>query len=236
MFKREHHQRIALILQELNAELLRAHGCLFGGGTAIALRYGEYRQSVDIDFIVSDLAGYRELRQLVRRENSVTSLWQSTDPPFREERQPLTDQYGIRTRLAAQDVVVKFEIVLEGRITLESPSSSDEVCGISCLTIGDMACRKLLANSDRWNDDSVFSRDLVDLAHLPLTKPIATAAISKAESAYGSSIRTDFHKALQKLKHQPGWLERCRAALALESPRAVLWQKLNHLDKLVATC
>ncbi|MGZ3426818.1 MAG: nucleotidyl transferase AbiEii/AbiGii toxin family protein, partial [Caldimonas sp.] len=48
MFEREHHRRIAAILQALDAELLAASHCLFGGGTAMALRYGEYRESVDI--------------------------------------------------------------------------------------------------------------------------------------------------------------------------------------------
>ena len=33
-----------------------------------ALRYGEYRESVDIDFLVSDLASYRHLRNLVREQ------------------------------------------------------------------------------------------------------------------------------------------------------------------------
>ncbi|MGK0399132.1 MAG: putative nucleotidyltransferase component of viral defense system [Gammaproteobacteria bacterium] len=37
--------------------LLKQHNYLFAGGTAIALRYGEYRESVDIDF----LASYRYL-------------------------------------------------------------------------------------------------------------------------------------------------------------------------------
>ncbi|MGZ5132535.1 MAG: nucleotidyl transferase AbiEii/AbiGii toxin family protein, partial [Caldimonas sp.] len=46
-FEREHHRRIAAILQALDAELLAASHCLFGGGTAMALRYGEYRESVD---------------------------------------------------------------------------------------------------------------------------------------------------------------------------------------------
>ena len=44
MFRLEHHHRIAGLLDQLNAELLRQHHCLFGGGTAIALRYGEFRQ------------------------------------------------------------------------------------------------------------------------------------------------------------------------------------------------
>lgn len=55
LFERLHHQRIAHVLGALNGPLLRANNCLFGGGTAIALRYGEYRESVDIDFLVSDL-------------------------------------------------------------------------------------------------------------------------------------------------------------------------------------
>ena len=36
--------------------------------------------------------------------------------------------------------------------------------GFSALTILDMAACKLLANSDRWADDGVFSRVLTDLA------------------------------------------------------------------------
>lgn len=66
MFSRDHHNHIATVLESLNSELLRATGCYFGGGTAIALRFGEFRESVDIDFMVSSTSGYRELRELVR--------------------------------------------------------------------------------------------------------------------------------------------------------------------------
>ena len=37
MFEREHHRRVASVLQALDARLLHAHQCLFGGGTALAL-------------------------------------------------------------------------------------------------------------------------------------------------------------------------------------------------------
>lgn len=57
MFERPHHQRIAHVLTALDGDRLRQYGCLFGGGTCIALRYDEYRESVDIDFLVSDAAG-----------------------------------------------------------------------------------------------------------------------------------------------------------------------------------
>jgi nucleotidyltransferase AbiEii toxin of type IV toxin-antitoxin system len=36
------------------------------GGTAIAFRYGEYRESLDLDFPVSDRDGYRALRQRIK--------------------------------------------------------------------------------------------------------------------------------------------------------------------------
>ena len=44
MFTRLHHQRIAKVLESLDADLLKQHNCLFAGGTAIALGYGEYRE------------------------------------------------------------------------------------------------------------------------------------------------------------------------------------------------
>ena len=65
MIEREHHRRVASVLRALDARLLHAQQCLFGGGTALALRYGEYRESVDIDFLVSHREGYRALRQLM---------------------------------------------------------------------------------------------------------------------------------------------------------------------------
>lgn len=142
MLRLEHHRRIATLLGQLKPELLRRHHCLFGGGTAIALRYGEFRQSVDVDLLVSDRQGYRELRQLIRRDNS--------------------------------------------------------------------------------------------LAHLPLTPASWGRALAKAEEAYGDAVRTDLAKALERLQQREGWLERCRQVLAIEAPRAALWQRLINLQRLAA--
>ena len=64
MYSRQHHQKIAHALALLNAPLLRDHDCYFAGGTAIALMFDEYRESVDIDFLVSNLVAYRHLREL----------------------------------------------------------------------------------------------------------------------------------------------------------------------------
>ena len=59
MFGRPHHRRIASVLKALNAETLQDNACLFGGGTAMALRLREYRESIDINYLVSEVEGYR---------------------------------------------------------------------------------------------------------------------------------------------------------------------------------
>ena len=55
MFERPHHRRIAKLLGALDAAKLASHHCFFGGGTAIALLHGEYRESRDVDFLISEL-------------------------------------------------------------------------------------------------------------------------------------------------------------------------------------
>lgn len=233
MFRRDHHRRIAEVLLQLDPRVLGERGCLFGSGTAIALRYGEFRESVDIDFLVSNLEGYRDLRHMIRQASSLKPIFYNQACTIMEEREPLMDQYGIRTRLNVGGKTIKFEIVLEGRVRLDPPSPEDTVCTVSCLTLVDMACSKLLANSDRWNDDGIFSRDLLDLAHLPLKQNQLLNALSKAEGAYGESVQKDLIESLERLLGRAGWLERCRQALKIEDPKAVLWQKLLGLKRQI---
>ena len=152
-FERPHHQRIAHVLSALNGETLVQHGCLFGGGTCIALRYGEYRESVDIDFLVSDAAGYRELRHLLTGPDGLATITHLHAPPLVALREIRADQYGIRTQVQMDGQAIKLEIVREARIALEAPGPDDTLCGVSTLTSLDLAATKLLANSDRQADD-----------------------------------------------------------------------------------
>ncbi|MDY0384749.1 nucleotidyl transferase AbiEii/AbiGii toxin family protein [Trichlorobacter sp.] len=233
MFKRPFHQRIARVLTSLDGDLLKSRHCLFGGGTVIALRFGEYRESVDIDFLVSDLNGYRNVRQRMTADGiSAIMLPGKTD--LLQARGIRADQYGIRTMLSVDDQLIKFEIVLEGRINLAAPSAQDSLCGIATLTTLDMATSKLLANSDRWADDGVFSRDLIDLAMMQPGLPLLRKALAKAEGAYGDTIRSDLEKAIQHIQTRHGWLERCMQAMAMTSPKALVWQRIRTLHKALS--
>jgi len=231
MFSRGHHQKIAIILTALNAELFRSNGCYFGGGTAITFRFGEFRESVDLDFLISDLPSYRRLRQLLTGPGKFASILQTRQTPFPLLHAIRADQYGIRTTLSVAGTPIKFEIVLESRILLDLPGPTDTVCGITTLTPGDMVASKLLANSDRWRDESAFSRDLIDLAMMRPSLKLIRQAIAKAEQAYGNSIREDLAKAIEFIGSHPEHLDRSLQALALNVPKAVLFQNISTLRR-----
>ncbi|WP_093199881.1 nucleotidyl transferase AbiEii/AbiGii toxin family protein [Variovorax sp. YR750] len=230
MFERPHHQRVAQVLASLDANLLAQNRCLFGGGTAIALRHGEYRESVDIDFLVSDIDGYRHLRQLITGTQGLGALARH-GCEIRQSAELRADQYGIRSSVLVSDIEIKFEIVLEARIELELPDAEDRIDDIATLTPLDMAASKLLANSDRWADDSVFSRDIIDLAMMKPGASLLRQAKIKAGRAYGDSIDADLTKAAEALLTRPGRMDRCMAVLQMtpSTTPALLRQRIKAL-------
>lgn len=225
MFRRGHHNRIAHILDCLNSDLLRDAECYFGGGTAIALRFGEFRESVDIDFLISSTSGYRHIRELVKSQG-IAALTIEEVPVVRA---PRADQYGIRTIVEAQGVPIKVEIVSEGRIAFETPGPEDQVRGVATLTCLDLAASKLLANSDHWADTSVFSRDLIDLAMMEPGEMLADA-IGKSSVAYGKSVAADLTAAIDFHRDNPQRLDQCMQALGMHTtPRQTLWERIERL-------
>lgn len=232
MFERPHHRRIARVLEALDADLLAANACLFGGGSAMALRFGEYRESVDIGFLVSQVEGYRHLRQRMTRPEGVGALARA-GRVIQQAREVRADQYGIRTMLQVDGAMIKFEIVLEGRIALEAPGPGDRLCGVATLTLLDMATSKLLANADRWRDDAVMGRDLIDLAMMAPSKALMQQALVKAQGAYGDSVATDLARAMEDLRARPHRLDQCMQALAMTGiSKAALWTRIRALARL----
>ena len=234
MFERARHRRIARLLECLNAELLRANHCWFGGGTAIALRCNEFRESADVDFLVSELQGYRDLRQRMRGARDLAPLLRAGAPQFVLEREARVDQYGIRAFVVVNTEPVKFEIVNEGRIVLDTPARRDVLCGIATLSLTDLAASKLLANSDRWADESIFARDAIDLAMLDLPPRRLATALDKAMAAYGTAVVDDMHAALHQLRERPAWLQHCMRALSIHMPAAAMQENLRRSARRLA--
>jgi hypothetical protein len=119
----------------------------------------------------------------------------------------------------------------KGESRSSRPAIDDRLCGVATLTRLDMAASKLLANSDRWADDAVHSRDLIDLAMMNPPRKLLRGAIEKAGAAYGESIERDLAAAIERLRERPDWLDDCMHALQMTVPRAVLWERLKALKR-----
>ncbi len=171
------------MLRRMNHRMLTETRCWFGGGTAVVLLYGEYRRSLDVDFLCADTNGYREIR------NSVVGG--GTRKLFGEDvvsvREPRADAYGIRMFLEQAGQPIKFEIIREARITLSG--ALDDRLGVPVLGLVDMFAEKLLANADRCMDRSAAYRDAVDLGRLVEAHGrIPAESLEKAMHAYGADI------------------------------------------------
>ncbi len=173
----------------------------------------------------------RALRRLLDARKDLAPIQQEGSALWPLSREVRADEYGIRTMLLVDGQPIKFEIVREGRIEFEQPGRTDVICGISTLTPLDMTVSKMLANADRWGDDGVFSRDLIDLAMMNPRLPLLRQAAAKAEQAYGNSVRNCLDKAIDRFLNRLGHAERCMEVMAMDCPKALLWQRMRGLSR-----
>lgn len=225
MFNLEFHQKILRVLDNLDSEFFDANQIYFGGGTLVSLKHGEYRLSKDIDFICPVGKSFQQLRKAVL-ETGFQALF-VTQEGIALPRDLQANRYGVRFAVTVDAVPIKFEIVAEERITLGDPDYPDW-SPVPCLNRIDIFAEKLLANSDRWADASVQSRDLIDLSILRLAAPIPQEAIQKAQKAY--AVIEPLNRAIQNFQAQPEYRERCFEMLGVQDPVRVI----DGLDLLAA--
>lgn len=227
-FRRPRHLKVWKALESFDAEFLANSCCYFGGGTRIVLASGEYRESADIDFLCADGPGYRKLRNTI----SQNSLGAILKEPLSLSREVRADRYGIRTFLDLDGEPVKFEIISEGRIVLDADPAAEmpvpALDAVSCFA------EKFLANTDRWADQSVLSRDVIDLAFMIKGWGIAVAVtgLERATDAYGEVVAVSLKKATSKLEHDSGYYRRCLRELTISDTRR-LRSGLHALSQLL---
>ncbi len=210
-FSRPRHATVARILGALNAPFLERTRCYFGGGTRIVLALDEYRESADIDFLCSSRNGYRDLRTAI----GSASLGTIASGNLRLAREVIADRYGIRTFIQVGEDKIKFEIVHEGRIEVSGGVQAG--LGVPCLDTDSCFAEKFLANSDRWNDESFLSRDVVDLAFMieGWGRASFLRGLAVARSAYGESTAAAARFAAKKLLGEKDYFKRCVQGLRL---------------------
>ena len=222
MFERPEHRLVWAVLQGLRAAKLSEHGLIFGGGTRIVLELGEYRVSKDIDFVCSRPDGYAELRLAAKRRSFDALFTAEGQARLKFPREIRVDQYGIRFAVGDGEDLLRVELIREARIDLD-PGERPAWSPVDCLSIADCYAEKLLANSDRWGDRQVHSRDLIDLAILRAKLgPIPESAWRKTERAYKSAPRTDLAKALAAFQEDEPYQRRCFDGLGVVAVPEIL--------------
>lgn len=168
-----HNDILELIREHLDTEQLERNNFYFGGGTLCSMRYGEYRESVDVDFLSSDRNGVAALK---------FASCKLTDLP--QIREPKIDKDGIRLWCEFKGKPFKAEMIYESRITLDSPVYFHDLLSLNSVDL--MAC-KLLANSDRSYNTLAVRKDLIDMLAIYHHEPtVLDPAWKKAYDAYGS--------------------------------------------------
>jgi len=210
MFKRARLRLVSMVLNALAPDFLRENRCYFGGGTRIVMELNEYRDSLDIDLLCSDIIGYRDIRSQVTEH----SLGAILTTPLSLAREVRADRYGIRTFFDIEGEKVKFEIVTEARINL----TSEDLSGLPIPCLDRVSCfgEKLLANADRWADKSVLSRDIIDVAFMVSHwGNIPQEAVTAAENAYGTAVLRSLRNAVQMVQSDEFYLDRCISTMKI---------------------
>lgn len=218
MYARARHTAVGKVLSALNSEFLGRSKCFFGGGTRVALELKEYRESADIDFLCSDRDGYRALRSTITN----TSLGKLAARAITLVREVRADQYGIRTIVKVGEDLIKFEIVREGRIDL----GGMPVRGIQvpCLDRRSCFAEKILANDDRWIDESVLNRDVIDLAYMieAWELDLFLEGMRLAHQTYGDTVLKSVRSAAKKLMDEKTYFKKCVEGLRVTKTSTLL--------------
>ena len=222
MFRREQHRKVLTLLDAFDSEKLDRCNFLFGGGTRIVLDLDEYRESHDIDFLCADAEGYAELRSQASLHGYDFLFKPGPRDGFRLPREMRIDQYGLRFPVEIGGSMIRIELIREARIGLD-PGIRPGWSPVDCLAVSDCYAEKILANSDRWGDRQVLSRDLVDLSALRRRLgPIPEESWRKVERAYKTAGWNDLLKALSAFSQDIPYQQRCFEGLHIEDSAAIL--------------
>lgn len=217
---------IKKITEQLNLNLFKQYQVVLGGGALIGMLYEQLRYSSDLDFLVPP-QDYNALGYNLRQGESIF-----TSTKDLAVGKPRIDKYGIRYPIRFkqnnQEITIKLEIVAEWNMEIEQPELFNN---IPCLNLTDRITAKLLANVDRGNDSSKFSRDLIDLGIISRYSKIPSAAINKAKSIYPDAM-TRLKETIEKFQDSPEYRERCYDNLQIDHPEIII----DGIDYLARKC
>jgi hypothetical protein len=189
MYQRAHHNIIHRLLTQFNSDFLEENNILFGGGTRIALELGEYRESIDIDFLCPDTASYRAVRKQITSNN----LGDIIAGNVTLAREVMPNRYAVRTVLELDGTRVKLEFVSFDDYKIHS--MEDSPFPVPCIDRDSCYITKLLAHADRHAEP--IRKDFIDLLMMfEKWGPPSEKTWHEVDRHYGDNPRTTLLKYL----------------------------------------
>lgn len=203
-FKLEHHALIESALSNFNADFFIENRIFFGGGTRIALELGEFRKSIDIDFLCPDKNSYRAVREHVTN----VSLGELVKQDFEYAREIMFNRDSVRVVFKCDGAPLKLEFVCFDNYDLNCVV--DDQFPVPYLDRESCFYTKLMSHTDRCMSHPY--KDIVDiLAMCDSWGEIPESAFIKAESHYGQQIRSMLIRAVDDvISHQEIYAARFR--------------------------
>jgi hypothetical protein len=203
--------RLAPLLEALDADLLEEAGCVLGGGAAVALSLGAYREVGGVRVLCASAEGYRVLKARLH-EAGLDALLR-VPGSLKALRAPRADPWGVLAAVEVEGRPVRVELARE--LGLGPGSARHPELGVPVLGRVDLFCERLLSNADRWANPASLGRDAIDL--LVMTGawgPIPEAAWAKAWAIGGDLVEHAHAQAMAGLS-DPAQLARCGRGLSL---------------------
>lgn len=205
--------RIDKILAEFDLTPIPDFPAQLAGGTLLSMEQGRYRLSQDLDFISNEDSYYRLYNWFIDFDPQV--LFPSDDIKVTNIRK---DRISIRMQVQIEDTPLKVEFIAEERFELEPADFSNSK--IAKLSFNDRVTTKLLANRDRYLDDSCFSRDLIDLAMLRRLDRFDEYLFNRCK--YNYKIKESLIEAVTRFQEKAERRQRCYSMLQIDNSVAII--------------
>jgi hypothetical protein len=163
LFKRPHHNQLASALLCLDTDMLAKSGCYYGGGTAIAMAFGEKRTSFDIDFLATN-----DSMSLLKDRISKNGLASIFKRDVKAISEPVLGRYMIKGLVQIDGgKPLKLEIMEENSSHLIGVQGLIEALpNIVTVNKPMMIAQKIMAAMDRGLEKEFNHRDFWDLCVL----------------------------------------------------------------------
>lgn len=203
--KKEYFKKVKRFIKNLQEKIFLENQIYFGGGSAIALKYDEFRFSKDLDFLSSSKNGFYQLKNRIR-EDGISYLLKNEE--LIKVIDCKTNNYKITILLEMEETPLKIEILHTLDFKIEGDFNKE--LNIPQLSINDMFAQKISACIDRGLDKNTYGRDLLDLCVLlDKNKTINNDVLDNIENIYGKNFYKTLLQVYEMLILDEKYYEEC---------------------------